>query len=830
MLVDFDEDDILESTKDELRFRLACLFNDCDELLKSVCKSWEDVRNEKTTFLAATSLTLVAVKQSEALVSQFQLLYPAFKSVEDIYTSGVREWLPSDAVEKSRRISTSNFLATHMEGALLADFMIIGQMLASFTSAIPKDKMQQLVPKKGFFGPSYNENSQPIQDANGMSRFLLQELTVLYNNYVNVRSQQPEREKHYSAFKVLGFVLTQLETFFETQEVSLSLVFSVACWMKSVIILQGDRRIGRICGMTKTALLQLQQSVRVSAETRQLSRIDPSLSDVLYELCVDKVSNLLDFDRMYHKNPVLSGALLLEISLDYLHLSCQAIHTVANQFRMVMHLYNALVKCDLMAAGSIPLLDSLYPVYERFLFKPSRDGAKPGDFVKTFLLSGHFKIETVRHILHGTEESLKGKRCSDKISRKQRLATAVHGDDISELYRILVTEDMRRVYTGASGAVEILSRVAQIAKAEHTELPRVLGLCLLTISDSFLPLLNTLFAQLPSLSEGLVVSDECPDVHEAFVARALGILDLAATSPDSDLANLVVTKSPVMEKLARVTAIHYKVFTARHELHFLSGRRDMFTEAFGSVSLSRIERAESTQIEAQLFSDHMSVFEKHTQNGTSLTEEEKQRLMEDVRRHPNIRFQSDSANGLGLLHYAVWSPTVKNSDRVRLVEWLVQMGFNDVHIVVDHGRGMRPVHLCAQHNKLQTLHILLSYSEYKDIDFVTSTGETCLSLASRGGHYEIICYLIEHGACMRKDCRSTLLSQCSNLSAAEKIEKTQSLLKRMAMFEAFNGPQSGAGIGARNAEFAQQSQARHEMTREALLAMMRQQAGGAAKR
>jgi hypothetical protein len=49
------------------------------------------------------------------------------------------------------------------------------------------------------------------------------------------------------------------------------------------------------------------------------------------------------------------------------------------------------------------------------------------------------------------------------------------------------------------------------------------------------------------------------------------------------------------------------------------------------------------------------------------------------------------------------------------------------------------------------------------------------------------------------------------------------------MFEAFNRPQSMAGIGARNAEFAQESHARQEMTREALLAMMRQQ-GASAKR
>eukprot|EP01034_Spumella_vulgaris_P021435 gene21435-27466_t len=772
-----------------------------DELLKSVCKAWEDVRHEKITFIAVSAVTVVAIKQSSALVSEFQLHYPALKSIEDICNSGVFQWLPTSAFENSERISQNNFLKPYTEGALLADFKNIGQILSSFTSAIPHDPLRQLTMKQEVFGPPINENYNPVQEVNNMQALLFQELTVLYNNFVVVRAQSPQSDTLYENSKVWGFLMTQFETYFKTQEVSFSLVFSVACWMKSFLILQGDRHV----------------------TPRDLAVKEPVLTKMARDL-VDHIDVFLHHDRMMHKNPLMTGVLLLECSLCHMYISCQAVHVSANQFRCVMHLYNALVKSDLMAAGSIPLLDSLYPAYEGMLFKPSRDSAVPGEFVKNYLLAGQLTIDTVQLILSGNAKSLKSKRSNEKVSRQQRLARCVNGEDFSDLYRILILDDLSQVCGGgASSSADVLTRVAQVAASEQMDSPRVLGLCLLSVCDSFVPLLNNLFAKYPQVSNGIVLSAECPDLNVAFVAKVLTMLD--ATVGESREVGLAkaVTSQILDKKFTFTMTIHYNTFTAKNVMYFLPLRADMITSAYGSVSFGSTNGAAAKDIDSYTFGSHMDVMEEHESAGTTVTDAQITKLREDLKKHPIAGRLIDQTTGLGILHYCVWSPVIKNSQRAQLVEFMLHMGMNERYMDVDY-RQVTPLHLCAEHGKYNSLCILLSYSEYRDINFVTPSGETCLSLASRGGHYDIIVYLVEHGgSVLRKDCRSTLLSQCASLSAQEEVTRTQELLQRAAMFESFTLPQTGPFIADRSAQYEQQRQARQEMTNQQVVDAMRQQ-------
>ncbi len=105
----------------------------------------------------------------------------------------------------------------------------------------------------------------------------------------------------------------QFRDFFQTKKVSLSLVFTVYCWVKSVLILQGNKTITRICSLAKINLLtirdQLDSHNESCAENERITMFE------------GKINIALNNSRIYRKNPILSGVVLLDVSLNLAHVN-----------------------------------------------------------------------------------------------------------------------------------------------------------------------------------------------------------------------------------------------------------------------------------------------------------------------------------------------------------------------------------------------------------------------------------------------------------------------------------------------------------------------------
>eukprot|EP01034_Spumella_vulgaris_P033358 gene33358-41163_t len=765
--------------KDEFHFRLICLFKDCDELLKIVSKAWIDVRNDQITFFAATAATLVAMKQAEAMINEFQMAYSAIQNVDDIFNIGVFEWLPKDTVKDSRVIAVANLReGQHSDGALYFDFLMIGEILSKFTQYLVGKANNVGVRLGNAVGQSYNETMNPIRNYGDIQQYLLNELSLLHENHVKVRLRQPNATKRYSGQAVLNIIMGQFETAFDAQQVSLGLVFSAACWIKSVVIMQGEGRIGRVFSLTKSTLVQLQKTVAKSEDFAFVGSKNPDVANNVNNLCVTGVKDLMALEHLYYRNPLLSGTLLLNIVMRYLDLSCQAVHACLDEFRMVMHLYNACVKLSFLKAGSIPLLEMLAPLYERLVFAPHASGPRQGAFLRCFKTSLQFAITPPSPPSAGHVSRTDRSRLTSVTAQK----VTVSGGDFSQLYRILVDNDLSAVYENTDDMMEVLAKVIDITLKAQTEPPYPLGFSLLTTCDSFMNALGGLYARFIISSAHKDFDCGEPEAVEAVTFALLNVLDNpSACQKHKTLLKLLANEfAKGFEQFIRVTDIFY----IREDVN-------MFSQSFGSESPSLVTTGELKMSVGCQFKFHLDTIKRHFNADTQLSDEELGLMKHHIKEHPVILGIVADMNTTTLLSLAVWSPAFRDDERFALVDWMVQMGGNRMHNVANNGCGVKPIHRCVIHNKLQCLKILMNDSNFHDIEFVTGDGDTCLSLASQYGHLKIIEYLIVHGATMRrKDCSATLLNNCAELSDSERIERTQSLLENIE----FNMPSLTSGV------------------------------------
>lgn len=124
----------------------------------------------------------------------------------------------------------------------LADFMVTGSTLNSFTTVIPTDPKINITLQEGAFGRSTERTPQyvlSLPNNSNINLFLMQQLELLYNTLVDLRVAG------YKPFRPMEAFLVLMDKYFTTRVITVPVVFACICWVKSVGCLQGQRGLGR---------------------------------------------------------------------------------------------------------------------------------------------------------------------------------------------------------------------------------------------------------------------------------------------------------------------------------------------------------------------------------------------------------------------------------------------------------------------------------------------------------------------------------------------------------------------------------------------------------
>lgn len=274
---------------DELFFTVSCLFTDLDSLYEKVSLAWMDVKKQKLSVIAATSVTLTAFRFSNSLEAEFQLKYPAVNSLELLYTAVLFRMNNFESlVDISQKAWTRNQKRFEFHyGSLLHGMKFIGFLLGSFGDVIKNThKERESIPtffKRGAFGPSFHEDNFPLVSFDTEIAFLMEEVTALKNFYYHVprlsmvpEGQSPSdnmSEVFFSQHEVLGIFVNQFKPLFEKKSPPISTVFAMCCWLKCVRSTQGQRFISRTFSLTKFAVMNVAEIVTEAFDGCRLTEI-----------------------------------------------------------------------------------------------------------------------------------------------------------------------------------------------------------------------------------------------------------------------------------------------------------------------------------------------------------------------------------------------------------------------------------------------------------------------------------------------------------------------------------------------------------------------------
>ncbi|EGZ17095.1 hypothetical protein PHYSODRAFT_264438 [Phytophthora sojae] len=348
--------------------------------------------------------------------TKFENYYEVLQVDEDYFpdeeTAVLREApKTANSWESFKRCGAYHFVP----GMLMVDYMNVMNTLASFTSAIPTDPRQTLILRDGFFGPTYGEERTPhyvLPDPSNMVVFLMQQLPHLYNTII---AKKAATGSGYDPSGFTGSFMAQMDEFFTSRKVTVPMVFTCICWLKSVAALQGDAGLSRNVSLTFKHTSDLMKNLEATYAKGVVKTNDQEIHGLL-QYCTEEIKSSNMGRHLGRANPLLAGFTMMSHHLQYLNLGGEVI-MVTSRFRAFGHLYNALVCQGFLQ--HIPFFDELLDIYDQMIFTPSRAAVVHGAYNRTYLLSSHMTAASVNALYRGAPPPNKNEEMCDKLDRRQ---------------------------------------------------------------------------------------------------------------------------------------------------------------------------------------------------------------------------------------------------------------------------------------------------------------------------------------------------------------------------------------------------------------------------
>ena len=711
---------------DELHFIICCMFYDLDTLFEQVSIAWMEVKQGKTTVIAATAVTITAIRYAEILDANFQLSFPSLKSVELLYNAFLADIGTDESMEQSKEAWSKNRYPNQFHRkSLFYTFRVFGSYLSSVGRCLQRD--MYTIPKRGIFGPSFHEDrcllkTESFDEACASEiAFIMYEIPKLKNFYFSIENFQSvlfkppaatdsKIDDYFNQYKMMGAFMKPFGSFFETKEITVTTMFTLLCWLKSVYNLQGNKFISRTFSLTKFAIWNVSEmsTKAFSGESLQERGNNEMQFNSLYDLLFTWQSQqVLNHPEVFINNPIMSGCLLLDIVFQNLNISVNFMLSYSNHVRLTCELYHAL-KQEKHMLQTIPILETVINSCEQYLFGTSKPNK--GFYSKNFLLRGNFKIETVRRIF-GSNDFV-SPRGGDHIQPPK-----YNDNPGSILYQILMHQNYNVIQnsnstSSASSSTtkfnsysQLLLKIKEIAVYEQIDpASRVLGMNFLTVNRVSYDFLNA-FAQTVQSENtieqkvfGVLVALDSNDLLDNMNNEARfgsqWSQKAAATNLDSSATRYAISLNKLFSKYFQpiVEPIRMKqerlhlatdygttgvIFT--DQFYYLPNYINAHTMEFGNKRLwtatkgsKDINEKDDEDLTTSTFCKWMDVFEDY---GQPLTDDMKIDYCDMLKSYPYCLYKYDPASKLSthLHHFA--GGVVKDK---RIFELLVQLAADDL--------------------------------------------------------------------------------------------------------------------------------------------------------
>eukprot|EP00644_Phytophthora_capsici_P007818 jgi/Phyca11/126045/e_gw1.61.41.1 len=366
-----------EAFAKDLRLEVVYFFLELEELAEGVFSIYDQVKKQQRTMLEATVVVKVAMDTATALTAKLQLRYPMLKTAEDVVNI-VLQSMPKDYPTKIAHAVVdfwtkfqNNGTYTFVPGMMIIDFLSVGGTLASFTSAIPKKAKTKLILRDGFFGETYGEDRTPqyvLPDPTNMVVFLLQQLPLLFNTILATKMATGSA---FDSSNLTSSFMALMDEYFTSQKVTVPIVFTCICWLKSVAALQGKSGLTRNVSLTFKHTKDLMKNMEATVAKGVVLTADKEIHNAL-KVCAGEIKRSTRVHNLARANPLMAGFMMLTYNFHYLHMASEVL-MVTSRFRAFGHLYHALVEQGFLQ--HIPFFDDVLDVYDEMIFTPSRAAA-----------------------------------------------------------------------------------------------------------------------------------------------------------------------------------------------------------------------------------------------------------------------------------------------------------------------------------------------------------------------------------------------------------------------------------------------------------------------
>ncbi|KAE9306029.1 hypothetical protein PF008_g21569 [Phytophthora fragariae] len=783
-----------EAFAEDLRLEVVYFFLELEELVEGVFSIYDQVKKQRRSMVEATVVVKVAMDSAKALTARLQLRYPALKTAEDVFNivmskmpTGFRMRVATEVVkawEGFKRSGAYHFIP----GMLMVEYMSVMNTLASFTSAIPTSAGERLILRDGYFGDTYGEERTQhyvLPDPSNMVVFLMQQLPHLYNTIIEKKAATGSG---YDPSGFTGSFMAQMDEFFTTRKVTVPMVFTCICWLKSVAALQGDAALSRNVSLTFQHSTELMRNLEATYAKGVVKNSDREIHGLL-QYCTEEIKTSNTCRHLGRANPLLAGLMMLSHHLQYLNLGGDVI-MVTSRFRAFGHLYNALVCQGFLQ--HIPFFDELLSIYDQMIFTPSRAAAVHGAYNRTYLLSSHMTAASVNAMYRGAPPPIG--------SEGIKVRTALHMIDLSKIYRLLI-EDAKSVLGGTSSKA-MLNKAADICSKELFQ-TRVLSRDILKLNDDLTDVFSEMCDKLDRRQYhdeyiARPVSGESRQyrmnraLEDAVMVPLMPLLDCLQRDGSLDLQALPIGNNVVQvgrldggkvkamcRKAAAVIKTRFSTppLICEKKYFTFSSRPDFVNQEYGTVSFKKL--TEGHNREDDVFCDLMDMLEE---SDGPLSETELSTLKSEIKKDPGLlnmislrslpgtvpnAFDPDNlANAprddlSTLLHQAAAGP----AHDAELVEWMIQMGALTIQPTLHCRKDVRQSNLrCPRDDLCRTMafhsaaiaghedivRIILEADNMVDLNTPTyDTKETLAHLAVKYGHRHLYRLLAALGADLR---------------------------------------------------------------------------------
>lgn len=224
--------------------------------------------------------------------------------------------------------------------------------------------------------------------------FLLQQLPLLYNT---ILATKLATGTGYDDSGLASSFMASVEEYFTSREVTVPIVFSCICWLKSVAALQGKSGLTRNVSVTFKHSKDLMKNMEATVAKGAVLTADKEIHGLLKK-CAEEIKLSSRGHNLARANPLMAGFMMLTYHFHYSHMASELL-MVTSRFRAFGHLSNALVEQKFLQ--HIPFFDEVLDIYDEMIFTPSRAVAVHGAYTRAYLLSSHLTANSVNAMYRG---------------------------------------------------------------------------------------------------------------------------------------------------------------------------------------------------------------------------------------------------------------------------------------------------------------------------------------------------------------------------------------------------------------------------------------------